>query len=505
MLPLIFLAFALLTLLLRLYNTRKKTLPLPPGPSPLPLIGNLHQAPQTLPWRTFDTWRRQYGPIMAAQFGNQTLILVSSAKIAHELLEKRSTKYSIRPELVMASNTTKGLHMLIHQYDDWDLESKQLLIELLASNDFDRAFERAFERYSGSLLYALAYGYRLPTGREQALKDMRTIQSKFTYSARVGTWIVDAIPLLNHLPTILAPWKRVAQRLFTLESGIHTRNLERGLSPSTPWNWSKEFARSKYSADMSRLELAYNLGILADAGFETTWGVMLIFVLAARAYPAFVARARQELDEVVGADRLPGFEDHDQLAYVRAVVEETLRWRSMIPEGFPHAAKEEDEYMGYRIPKGATVVPLFWSMCMDEDVWGDPMAFRPERWLDQDVGEEKGGEKERFTSFFGYGRRVCKGRYIASNSLFVLMARVLWAFDIKAPVGEDGRPVEVDDMAFGSAFVSIPEPFEAVFVPRSERAREVVEREWRDTEKDLGVLMEEVRVRQRGMGMDVMG
>ena len=152
--------------------------------------------------------------------------------------------------------------------------------------------------------------------------------------------------------------------------------------------------------------------------------------------------------------------------------------------------------MGYRIPKGATVIPVFWAMGLDEERWENPLAFRPERWLD---GKREG----RFSNFFGYGRRICTGRHIARNSLFLLMARILWAFDIEAPLGKDGKPVPVDDMAFGSGLVSSPDPFEAVFVPRSLKAKEVVEREWLGTEKKLEVLMDGVRERQREIGVDI--
>ncbi|CAK47221.1 hypothetical protein CBS115989_372 [Aspergillus niger] len=506
---------ALLTL--RLLYEYKRDRNLPPGPRRLPLIGNLHQAPQTLPWRVFDQWSKTYGPIMSAQFGRQTLILITSPTIARDLLDKRGSIYADRPDLVMANNITKGLHMLIRQYDDWlrlhqrldapllsprasntyhpiqDLESKQLMFDLLRSNDFDAHFER----YSGSLMFALAYGFRLLSPKGQELRDMRTIQGNFTYAARVGTWIVDAIPVLNYLPAVVAPWKRLAEKLFKLEASVHTRHLEKGLN-SEPWNWSKEFAASKHAEGMPRLDLAYNLGILVDAGFETTWTVMKIFVLAMRSDPRFVAVARKELDEVVGEDRMPTFEDQEKLVYIQAVVDETLRWRSMAPGGIPHAARKEDTYMGYRIPKGATVIPLFWSMCLTDEPWDDPLEFRPERWFEATEKEEG-----RFRNFFGYGRRICTGRHIARNSLFLLMARILWAFDIQAPLGDDGKPVPVDDMAFDSAFVSTPEPFEALFVPRSEKTKEIVEREWNEMEKDMAVLMGQVRDSQRALGLDV--
>lgn len=500
--------------LLRLIYEYQRDRKLPPGPPRLPFIGNIHQVPQVLPWRTFDDWSKKYGPIMSAQFGRQTMILIADPAIARELLDKRGSIFSDRPRMVMAGeNLTKGMHLLLRPYDEryrlhqrmeapvlsprasptyypiQDLESKQLLHDLLSSNKF----YKHFERYSVSLLYSLAYGFRIETGEEEVMKTTREVMENFGIAARVGTWIVDAIPALNHLPMAISPWKQTAEKFFELEASQHLRNLTVGKTNKV-WNWSKEFAKSKHSQDMSPLELAYDLGILADAGFETTSAVMVIFVLAMVSYPHFITTAREELDRVIGPDRLPTLDDRENLPYVAAVVEETLRWRSLAPGGVPHATLKEDTYMGYRIPKGATVMPLHWSMSLNEKHYENPLEFRPERWIGKD-------EDGSFTNFFGYGRRICTGRHIARNSLFTLMSRILWAYDVKPTMGPDGKPEKVDDMAFGSGFVSIPLPFEAVFKPRSEQARRIIEKEWASTEKNLETLMRSVRENQISLGL----
>ncbi|KAK6832516.1 hypothetical protein RU639_003925 [Aspergillus parasiticus] len=509
-----FLALLILRVLYEYYRDRR----LPPGPRRLPLIGNIHQVPQVLPWRTFDQWSKKYGPIMSAQFGRQTIILIADAAIGRELLDRRGSLYSNRPKLVMADdNLARGMHILLRQYDDrfrlhqrmeapvlsprasatyypiQDLESKQLLHELLSSNDFSLHLER----YSISLLYSLTYGLRVKTGNEQDVEDARRILHNFVYASRVGTWAVDAIPMLNSLPKFLAPWKRIGEELFQIESSLHMRNMKKGLN-SPAWNWAKEFSISKQGQLMPPLELAYDLGILTEAGLETTATVMKVFVLATQVYPHFITVAQREIDLVVGPDRLPTLSDKDNLPYICAVVEESLRWRSIVPGGVPHAARKDDTYMGYRIPKGATIVPLHWSMSLDERHFDNPLEFRPERWLE-------GPDDDRFNNFFGYGRRICPGRHIARNSLFILVARILWGFEVRPPTGPDGQPKTVDDMDFGSAFVSAPAPFEAIFSPRSENARRVIESEWESTEKDINIIMDSIKEKQKSIGLDVRG
>lgn len=106
-------------ILLRLLYEYRRDPHIPPGPPRLPFIGNLHQAPTELPWRTFHEWSKKYGPIISAQFGGTTMIMIANAAIARELLDKRGNIYSDRPRMVMVGeNLTKGMHMLLRRYDD---------------------------------------------------------------------------------------------------------------------------------------------------------------------------------------------------------------------------------------------------------------------------------------------------------------------------------------------------------------------------------------------------
>ena len=83
-------------------------------------------------------------------------------------------------------------------------------------------------------------------------------------------------------------------------------------------------------------------------------------------YPEAQRRAQTELDTVVGPDRLPTLDDEKHLPYVCALIRECLRWKSVTPTGVAHLSIEEDEYRGYRIPKGSLVVSNIWcvSICL---------------------------------------------------------------------------------------------------------------------------------------------
>lgn len=114
----------------------------------------------------------------------------------------------------------------------------------------------------GSFIYCILYGYRFKTGQEKELRDAQRCLSEFVEAARVGSHIVDVMPLLNYLPKPLAPWKRKAEELYDLEANLHIANLRKGLE-NPGWNFSKSMNASKEAEDMSEVELAYDLGIVS--------------------------------------------------------------------------------------------------------------------------------------------------------------------------------------------------------------------------------------------------
>ena len=165
------------------------------------------------------------------------------------------------------------------------------------------------------------------------------------------------------------------------------------------------------------------------------------------AFPEVQRRAQAEIDSVVGRDRLPTFADAPRLLYVRAIIKEILRWRPTVPFGVPHAATEEDWYEGMYIPKGAICIPNAWHCNHDRAVFGsDADEFRPERHLDEH-GESLPGPTETYHAghiTFGFGRRICVGKEMANDSLFIDTARILWAAKLERPRDENGKELPLD-------------------------------------------------------------
>ncbi|OJT13618.1 O-methylsterigmatocystin oxidoreductase [Trametes pubescens] len=158
-------------------------------------------------------------------------------------------------------------------------------------------------------------------------------------------------------------------------------------------------------------------------------------------YPDVQRKAQAALDAVVGPGRLPDFGDSDALPYIHAIVREALRWHVVVPLGVPHRTMRDDEFHGYFVPAGTNVLPNAWAMLHDPAAYPDPDEFRPERFMRDGQLDLTAHDPALFA--FGFGRRICPGRYFAFTSLFITVASVLHVFDIGPPFDADGAPIPI--------------------------------------------------------------
>jgi len=188
------------------------------------------------------------------------------------------------------------------------------------------------------------------------------------------------------------------------------------------------------------------------------------------AFPEVQRRAQAEMDAVVGRDRLPTFADAPHLPYARAIIREIHRWRPVAPFSIPHVATEEDWYEGMYIPKGTVCISNLWHCNHDRTVFGeDADKFRPERHLDEH-GELLLGSIETYQAgyvSFGFGRRICVGKDLANESLFINTVRILWAAKLERGRDEKGKevPLDVESVVDAGIFIR-PVPYDCIVKPR---------------------------------------
>jgi cytochrome P450 len=180
---------------------------------------------------------------------------------------------------------------------------------------------------------------------------------------------------------------------------------------------------------------------LMTAGTETTATTLQWFFKAAILNPEPIKRARKEIDDVVGRSRMPEWSDRSNLPYVNALVDELHRWASAAPLSFFHATSEDDVYRGKHIAKGTVVIPNSYAIHTNPAYYPEPDRFMPERFLDPNhplAAPEANPNRRHFG--FSVGRRECPGMHVADASLYIMISRIIWAFDVRQKPGAAPGP-----------------------------------------------------------------
>lgn len=222
------------------------------------------------------------------------------------------------------------------------------------------------------------------------------------------------------------------------------------------------------------------------------------------ANPEVQAKAHEELDRVVGSSASPTFEHEKDLPYIRAMVKEILRIRPVTNIGVPHYTTADVIYKDFFIPKGTVVSLHQYSIHFDASRYKDPYSFNPDRYLDHPlkagayVAHPDPYARDHFD--FGAGRRICPGMHLAENSLFITLAKVLWAFRISPPLAADGVPIVMDtsDDAYDPGANTLPKPFKALFITRDPQKEQITRDEWKQAER-IGFYLGGTRVDVNGM------
>lgn len=224
---------------------------------------------------------------------------------------------------------------------------------------------------------------------------------------------------------------------------------------------------------------------MTEGGSDTSASIITAFVQAMIAYPEVQKKAQKQIDEVVGEDRSPTWQDYAALPYVAQCVKEAMRWRPVTPLAFPHALAEDDWVDGMFLPKGTVVIVNAWGMHFDEERFKDPYVFDPDHFegVTTLATELSNGAWEKRDHYgYGTGRRFCPGAHLAERNLFLAMAKILWGFNVKA--GE--RTVDTDPVTgYCEGFLVCANDFDAEFEVRSERRKETILREFEDADRTV--------------------
>ncbi|CAL1703243.1 unnamed protein product [Somion occarium] len=501
--------FGLTALFTAFYLRRKannpKKLPLPPGPPPLPLIGNLFDMPVagTAPWLTFSAMAKTYGDIVHLKVLDKHTIIVSSLETASDLFDQRYAIYSDRFPSVMVSELIdmhwsvgrmnygdkwRRLRKVFHhyysasairQYDGIQFENVRAFLKRLRDSPEKFLIHSRF--VFAALIMNVTYGVHIEDEHNKHLVEAEAWQHGFNQAIQPGHFWVDYLPILKYVPAWFpgASFKRKAlrwrQHMYNARDGPFNEAkaaLAAGMPVPSIVTDALENMRGSLDEAEQELRTRHSLGTAFGAGVDTSAPTLQIFFYLMLTNPDVQKKAQAELERVIGSDRLPSLDDRPNLPYVEAVLKELLRWHPVIPLALPHATATSDEYRGYHIPKDAIVLGNAWHILHDPVRYPCPDEFRPERFLTPD-GALNSDVTDPSVVCFGFGRRICPGRYLSLNSLFTAIACVLHTFSITPSTGERGQPIKVE-LRMQPGMICHPESFSCSIQVRSSSAESLI-------------------------------
>ncbi|TVY17605.1 Cytochrome P450 monooxygenase yanC [Lachnellula arida] len=499
-----------------LLRVGRRSKDLPPGPPTVPILGNLHLIPKERPHLQYQKWAEEYGPIYSLILGTKTYIILSTPTAVKDLLDKKSSIYSSRPDIYLGQDVVsdgqrfvtmkygpmwRSVHKMMHNtlniqtavaYIPYqDLENKDMMLAFL---DEPEGFRKHVRRYTTSLTTQMVYGFRTTSQHDpRLLKFFENFEEWGKLVTAGSAQILDLYPMLRNLPAFLTPAYQGALKLGKKELELYMLNwmsTKNSIKDGTCHPcFSYDVLKAQKNEGFSDEQAAYIAGSLLEGGSDTTSGTLVGFIQAMMMFPEVQRTAQAQIDRVVGPDRLPTLDDIVNLRYIHACVKETIRWMPTLIIGVPHSNIQEDEYKGYKIPNGSTIVANNWTLNMDPKRNPNPRVFDPTRFENDFQGEKESAtnkdENQRQNWIFGSGRRLCQGMHIAERSLFMGMARMLWAFNFERPTDENGVPIPVDIDSFVGGIAVQPEDFEVNIIPRSKEKADIIRNAWKDCEETL--------------------
>ncbi|CAL5010237.1 unnamed protein product [Urochloa decumbens] len=498
-------AFFLASVLLRRRQGRSRKLNLPPGPRPWPVIGNLNLL-GPLPHRSIRDLSAQYGPLMSLRFGSFPVVVGSSVAAAEFFLKSGDLSFLDRPRMACGKHTVYNYSGMLwsHYGAYWRQLRKLWLTELLSAKQL-----RLTEHVRSDEVRAMLRDLRSAGGEVVVLKEhllMVTLNvvsrmvlgRKYVGVEEVGgagggaaavtpeefRWMIEEIFFLNGALHVgdMVPWlgwfdpngyvarmKRLAKKFDAFVEHVlrehDDRRRREGPTAFVPRDMvdmllqlsddpSLEVPIDRDGVKASILELI--TGGTDTSSVTVEWAMSELL-----RKPDALVKATEELDRIVGRDRLVTEGDIPNLPYLEAVVKESMRLHPVVPMLVPRVSREDTSVDGYDIPKGTRVLVNTWAISRDPAVWGDTAEeFRPERFVRSEM-DVKGQHLELLP--FGSGRRMCPAHNLGLRMVQLVLANLLHGFKWRLPDGVVAEKLSMEEK-FGISVSrmdqlrAIPEP-----------------------------------------------
>uniref|UniRef100_A0A673BVE9 Cytochrome P450 2G1-like n=1 Tax=Sphaeramia orbicularis TaxID=375764 RepID=A0A673BVE9_9TELE len=471
---LVALIFVLLWLLL-LKNRGQKCLP--PGPSALPVVGNLLQLDSKAPYKTLLKFAECYGPVVTVYLGPQRVVALIGYEAVKEALVDQGDDFYGRGPVPFLMKVTKGYGLVISNGERWrqlrhftlttlkdfgmgrkrmeqwiQEESKHLVarIDGTKASPFDPTYFMSCT--VSNVICCLVFGQRFSYDDEHFLRLLQIISEALRFGSSPSGQLYNIFPrLMEYLP---GHHHKMFTRVEEVKSFTRQKIQEHEdtLDMSSPRDYIDCFLiRMHQEKNNSTSEFHYDnlvptLLNLYLAGTETTSSTIRFALNVLMKYPKVQEKMQEEIDSVIGQNRDPFMEDKKSLPFTDAVLHEVQRFMDIVPLGVPHYALHDISFRGYTIPKGTIILPMLHSVLKGEKYWANPFSFSPEHFLDHN------GNFKKNPAFipFAAGKRACVGESLARMEIFLFIVTLLQNFTFSSPEGPDSIDLTPEYSSFGN-------------------------------------------------------
>ncbi|KAL2461086.1 Cytochrome [Abeliophyllum distichum] len=493
-LSLLLLTFTLPLLAYQLYQ--KLRFRLPPGPRPLPVVGNLYDI-KPVRFRCFAEWAQTYGPIISVWFGSTLNVIVSNTELAKEVLKEHDQQLADRHRSRSAAKFSKdGQDLIWADYGPHYVKVRKVCtLELFSpkriealrpiredevtamvesinadcTNPDNLGKSLLVKKYLGAVAFnnitRLAFGKRFVNSEGIIDEQGQEFKAIVANGLKLGA----SLAMAEHIP-----WLRwmfpIDEDAFAKHGARRDRLTRAIMEEHTLARQNSGGAKQHFFDALLTLQEKYDLsedtiiGLLWDmitAGMDTT-AISVEWAMAELIKnPRVQQKAQEELDRVIGYERVMTEMDFSNLPYLMCVAKESLRLHPPTPLMLPHRANANVKIGGYDIPKGSNMHVNVWAVARDPAVWKSPSEFRPERFLEEDV-DMKGHDFRLLP--FGAGRRVCPGAQLGINLVTSMLGHLLHHFHWAAPSGMAAEEIDTEESPGLVTYMRTP--LQAVPTPR---------------------------------------
>ncbi|KAM3910646.1 cytochrome P450 2A4-like [Leptodactylus fuscus] len=462
---------------------------LPPGPTPLPILGNVLQLGKGDLVKSLLKLSEKYGEVFTIYLGSRPVIVVTGYKAVREVYVDRGDDFLGRGDvsafdfykdygIAFTNNINRwrelrrfslsamrdfgmGKRNTEDQIQD---EAECLVTELRKTKESVVEPRHYLSKAACNVIFSIMFGHR------QDYEDAELLN--------VISWMYTTVSIVSSgwgqlfqmFPSVVQFIPGRHQKIFEYVKNLLEFMEERAvmnkkaLDVNNPQSYVDAFLikmekeRTDPKSEFHFNNLVNSTFQIFLAGVETIGTTLNYSLLLLMKYSDVLAKVHKEIDKVIGRDRSPKIQDRNQMPFTDAVIHEIQRFIDLIPLGAPRKTTKDITYRGYSIPKHTNVFPMLSSVLKDPSCFLYPDEFNPNNFLDEH-GEFK--KNEAFIPLSA-GKRNCLGESLARMELFIMLVTILQNFYLKSPV----PPEDLDITPDVSGFLNVPKLYKMSFIPR---------------------------------------